>query len=1130
MRRILVLAASAALALFASTGALAQMRVVSGTVLDAQQQPLVGAAVLVSGTTNGDVTGLDGAFTLRVPSGEVTLEVSCLGYTTQSVVVPPTQGKVSVTLEEDNMMLEETVVVGYGVQKKVNLTGAITAVDAKELADRTSHNLTNMLQGSVPGLNISTSAGNPGSSGSLNIRGITSINEADPLVLIDGVEGDLARVNPSDVASISVIKDASAAAIYGARAAYGVILVTTKSGTDKGGKAKIRYSGRFGWEEPTVSTDFETRGYWSVYTVDKFWATDAGKHYTGYTERDMAELLARVNDVTENPERPWVVEEIRNGKKQWIYYCNTDWYHELYNDQHPVQQHNVSITGGNKDVKYYLSGAFDRQTGVIKLNPDVFQKYNLRAKIDARLNKFMRASNNTSFFSSSYDYPGGSSIQDSFAYSSRHALASFPLKNPDGSWLYATPLITGGNYNVANGRHLVFGENKHRNEQIRTDLKNTTELVITPFKQLTLTANYTYRLYQNRNQYRSVNFEFRRYPDADYEYYTTGAGEDSLTENTTTYHRHAFNAFATYEDSFAGAHHLTVTGGMNMESWASKAVGAVGKNLLSETLNDLDLVGPDSSGNVITTVSGGQNEYALLGFFGRVNYDYKERYLLELSGRYDGTSRFKQGHQWGFFPSASAGWRISEEPFFKPARRYVDNLKLRVSYGELGNQVVRTSSGAQNYYAYLRKISINDFEGYTFGEGTTMSKYATLGAPVDAELTWETAKQVNAGVDLAAFRNRLTFTGEIYQRNTENMLTTGPDLPAVFGAAAPQTNAADLKTYGYELSLGWRDQFKLFGLPFGYSVRGTLSDYRSYITRFNNPTKSLSMAYYEGMRIGEIWGFEVDGLFASDEEAKDYTTNVLDCNYINKRMTGGFLAGDLRFVDQDNDGHYKVNEDNQYVLDADGNRILLPESEWRVNTLGLGSNTVDDPGDRKILGNSLASLQYGFTFAFDYCGFDASIFFQGTGDHYWYPAGMNYMFWGPYSYSYLSFLQRDFIDRVWSEENPDTYFPRPRAYSATGGELSKVNSRYLQNIRYLRLKNLTVGYTVPQNLTRKIGVEKARVYFSGENLAYWSPLKKYTKYLDPESAFTRDTGDDVAQDHVSYPWQKTLMFGIDITF
>ena len=547
MKQIKPILVSVVLTLAACFGMFAQNQrtSVSGVVKDSAGIPVVGAVVMVSGTNNATVTEADGGYTLRVPAGEVSLEVSCLGYVTQTIQVPAAQGSMDVTLQEDNMMLEETVVVGYGVQKKVNLTGAVTAVDAKELEDRTTHSLTNMLQGGVPGLNISTSAGNPGSAGSLNIRGITSINEADPLVLIDGTEGDLSRVNPSDVANISVIKDAAAAAIYGARAAYGVILVTTKSGDDKGGKAKVRYSGRFGWEEPTVSTDFETRGYWSVYTVDKFWASDAGKNYTNYTAHDMAELLARVNDVTENPERPWVVEEVRNGRKQWIYYANTDWYHELYNDQHPVQQHNISVTGGNKDVKYYLSGAFDRQTGVIKMNPDMFRKYNLRAKIDARLNKYMRPSHNTAFYTSTYDYPGGSSIQDSFAYASRHALASFPLQNPDGSWLYATPLI---GYNVANGRHLVFGEGKHRNEQIKSDFSNTTELKITPTKHFTLTANYTYRLYQNRNQYRSVNFKYRRYPDADYEYYTSGAGEDSLEEAISTYQRHTTNVFGTYDN------------------------------------------------------------------------------------------------------------------------------------------------------------------------------------------------------------------------------------------------------------------------------------------------------------------------------------------------------------------------------------------------------------------------------------------------------------------------------------------------------------------------------------------------------------------------------------------------------
>ena len=987
-------------------------------------------------------------------------------------------------------MIDETVVVGYGTQKKVNLTGAITTVASKELENRTSHSLTNMLQGSVPGLNITTSSGTPGASGSINIRGVTSINDAEPIVVIDGAIGDLDRVNPNDVQSISVIKDAAAAAVYGARAAYGVILITTKSGSDKDGKAIVKYSGKFGWEEPTTSTDYETRGYWSVYTVDKFWQADAGKKYTTYTDYDMGQLLARVNDKTEHPDRPWVVEDIRNGKRQWVYYANTDWYHELYKDQHPVQKHSVSISGGGKAVRYFLSASYDKKVGVIKQNPDVYQKYNLRSKLDFDINKWFKMSNNTSYFASSYSFPGVGDVENAFAYAARHALAAFPLKNPDGSWVYTTPMIS-GNYNVANGRHIVYGNDKNFNMDKYNDFQNTTELKFTPVKQFNITANFTYRNYTTSYTNRQTKFDYRVYPGADIQYYTSGAGEDKLTENIKRYNYLSGNVFATFEETWKDAHHLTVMAGLNAETWANKNVKALGKNLLSEDLNDLNLIAPDVDGNVLTEVGGGQNAYSLLGVFARVNYDYKGRYLFEASARYDGTSRFAEGSRWGLFPSGSLGWRISEEPFFAPAKKVINNLKLRASYGSLGNQNV-------GYYAHLRTISLNYFSNYTFGEGSTKPKYSSLSNPVSSGLTWETTQQSNIGLDMTMFNNRLEFTAEAYIRDTKNMLTDCDALPGVFGADPPKANSADLRTKGYELSLSWRDQFNLAGHPFGYSVRATMSDFRSHITKFDNPTYTFGKSYYEGMRLGDIWGFVVDGLFATDEEAKQYTSEVLDCSYINGRMTGGFLAGDLRFVD------------------LDGDKVL-----------GIGSNTVDKPGDRKILGNSLPSLQYGLTFAFDWLGFDVSAFFQGTGNHYWYPHGFNMNFWGCYSYSYVSFLQRDFIQRCWSEENPDAYFPRPRSYSATGGELSKVNSRYLQNVRYLRFKNLTVGYTLPKKWLDKVRVDKVRVYFTGENLHYWSPLKKNCLYVDPESAFSRSSDVD---NHMSYTWQKTMMFGIDITF
>ena len=1091
MRLIKPIAVSLLLAFSGLISLYAQSRSVSGKVLDEQQVPIIGAAVILAGGGGvGSVTDIDGNFALTVPSGDVTLNVTCLGYESKAVSVPNTQSLVTIILKEDSMMIDETVVVGYGTQKKVNLTGAITTVASKELENRTSHSLTNMLQGSVPGLNITTSSGTPGASGSINIRGVTSINDAEPIVVIDGAIGDLDRVNPNDVQSISVIKDAAAAAVYGARAAYGVILITTKSGSDKDGKAIVKYSGKFGWEEPTTSTDYETRGYWSVYTVDKFWQADAGKKYTTYTDYDMGQLLARVNDKTEHPDRPWVVEDVRNGKRQWVYYANTDWYHELYNDQHPVQKHSVSISGGNKAVRYFLSASYDKKVGVIKQNPDVYQKYNLRSKLDFDINKWFKMSNNTSYFASSYSFPGVGDVENAFAYAARHALAAFPLKNPDGSWVYTTPMIS-GNYNVANGRHIVYGNDKNFNMDKYNDFQNTTELKFTPVKQFNITANFTYRNYTTSYTNRQTKFDYRVYPGADIQYYTSGAGEDKLTENIKRYNYLSGNVFATFEDTWKDAHHLTVMAGLNAETWANKNVKALGKNLLSEDLNDLNLIAPDVDGNVLTEVAGGQNAYSLLGVFARVNYDYKGRYLFEASARYDGTSRFAAGSRWGLFPSGSLGWRISEEPFFAPAKKVVNNLKLRASYGSLGNQNV-------GYYAHLRTISLNYFSNYTFGEGSTKPKYSSLSNPVSSGLTWETTQQSNIGLDMTMFNNRLEFTAEAYIRDTKNMLTDGDALPGVFGADPPKANSADLRTKGYELSLSWRDQFNLAGHPFGYSVRATMSDFRSHITKFDNPTYTFGKSYYEGMRLGDIWGFVVDGLFATDEEAKQYTSEVLDCSYINGRMTGGFLAGDLRFVD------------------LDGDKVL-----------GIGSNTVDKPGDRKILGNSLPSLQYGLTFAFDWLGFDVSAFFQGTGNHYWYPHGFNMNFWGCYSYSYVSFLQRDFIQRCWSEENPDAYFPRPRSYSATGGELSKVNSRYLQNVRYLRFKNLTVGYTLPKKWLDKVKVDKVRIYFTGENLNYWSPLKKNCLYVDPESAFSRSSDVD---NHMSYTWQKTMMFGIDITF
>lgn len=1064
----------------------AQNRSISGKVFDTNEEPLIGVTVTIENTTIGAITDIDGAFTLQVPEGKVVLNVSYVGFVPQKVTVASGQSNVTVRLSEDAVLLNEVVVVGYGKQKKVNLTGAVASVGGEELENRVTKSLSSMLQGTVAGLNVTTSSGVPGSSASINVRGITSIHESEPLVLIDGAVGDIDRVNPNDVESISVIKDASAAAIYGARAAFGVILVTTKSGAAKGGKATVRYSGRFGWQAPTTSTDYETTGYWSVYTINQFWQANSGTLYVDYTDQDMQELWNRVNDKTEHPDRPWVVEDVRNGRNQWVYYGNYDWWHSLYRDNRPMQQHNVSISGGKDDVKYFVSGSYDKQTGILRENPDIYRKYNLRSKIDFRINEWLTMSNNTSFYSSQYSYLGDGDVENTLAYSARHALACFPQKNPDGSWLYSTPYL---NYKVANGRHILLGENSHRNVERSTDFTNTTRLVYAPIRELSFTGDFTYRQYQSRNTSRSNVMYYREYPDGELLSYATGAGANRLDEAVNTNQYYSTNIFGTYDDTFNQAHHLSVVGGMNYEAWKNKNISAYGENLVSTDLDDLDLVGQNAEGATITGVGGGQNEYALLGIFGRINYDYKSRYLFEVSGRYDGTSRFASGSRWGFFPSASAGWRISEESFFQPVRQWIDNLKVRGSFGSLGNQNI------SSYYSFARLISISSL-GYTFGEGSVLPKYSSLSAPIASGMTWETAQQWDFGFDLTMLGNRLNLTVDGYIRDTKDMLTDGVDLPGVYGADLPDMNAADLRTKGYEITLNWRDRLTLGNKPFEYSVGLNLSDYKSVITKYDNENKTFAKDYYEGMEIGEIWGYVTDGLFQTDEEAKAYAEKV-DLSYVLKGQTGGWQAGDVKFVDLDGDGK-----------------------------IGIGSNNVDNPGDRKILGNSLPSFSYGISASAQWNGFDVSAFFQGTGNHYWYPAGQSMPFWGPYSYPYLSFLQKDFLADVWTAENTDAYFPRAMAYSASGGVLSNVNDRYLQNLRYLRFKNLTVGYTLPQSWTGKARIESVRIYFTGENLCYWSPLKKHSRYVDPEAAIDRSD----AYNNAYYPWQKSFLFGIDVTF
>ena len=1070
------------LSMTVSFGAFAQKQTVSGTVSDAVG-PIVGAVVQAEGTNA--VTDMDGHFAITVTPRAV-LEISCLGYKTVQVPVNG-QSRINITLEEDSFALDEAVAVGYGTTKKANLTGAVSVLKSESLKDRTALDVGHMLQGSIPGLNVTSGSGRPGQAASLNIRGWNSINGGSPLVLIDGVEGDIQYVNPVDVDNISVIKDAAAAAIYGAKGSAGVILVTTKSGTkEKDGRAKVTYSGRFGITAPTTSTNYETRGYDSVYLNNLFWGTySPGTKYANYTDEDMYELWIRRNDVVENPERPWVViSQDATGKDVYNYYANTDWYHVLYNDVKPTTSHMLSMSGATKSLTYLVSGGYTYEQGMFKQNPDNYKRVNLRAKISFEVNDWLKIGSNTSYFNSSYFYPGQSGINNNFGKSTGHALASYPARNPDGSNLYYTKY---NGYTIMDGLLMLLDADNFNNDNVDS-LTETLDFTITPFKGFTVKGDYTYSLKYTRYQNRAVAGTYSKFPN---EIETKNDADpflDKLTEQANTNIYQVYNLYATYEHSWSDAHNFKAMAGVNYEKRWIKDLGLVGYYLYSTTLNDQDLVGADPNdpdGRKRMETSGGQNELKTAGYFARINYDYKGRYLLELNGRYDGSSRFLRGNRWVFSPSASLGWRVSEEPFFQPLRSWWDNLKVRASYGQLGNQQM------SSYYPAIRTVDTGSMSSYLLG-GAKLPK-ASLSAPVSSGLTWERSIQTNVGFDMAFLGNRLEFSAEGYIRDTKDMLTAGEPKPAVYGAASPKENVADLRTKGYELTLSWRDAFKLGGKPFNYSASVIFSDYVSHITRFNNKDKLFAKNYWVGMKYGDIWGYHVDGLFATDEEARSYAVDQSKVND-SQIFPNGLFAGDMKFADLDGDG-----------------------------AINKGAERVGKSGDWQIIGNSQPRFNYGINLNASWNGFDLAVFFQGIGKMDWYPAADARAFWSLYARPYQTFVPRDFLKDCWSEENPNAYFPRPRGYVAMNANrpMGVVNDRYLQNIGYLRLKNLTFGYTLPEKITRKASISKLRIYFSGENLFYLAP-GLHGKYVDPEMAMT---GGNLRL----YPWQKSFTFGIDIT-
>lgn len=1009
-----------------------QQKSVSGKVTDSSGGSLPGVSVVVKGTTNGTITDANGKYSILNIPGNAILQFSFVGMKTQEVAIG-NKTSINVVLTEETIGIEEVVAVGYGVQKKVNLTGAISSVSAKVLESRQITNLGQGLQGMIPNLNISFDDGANNAGASFNIRGTTSINGGSPLILIDGVQMDPNQINPNDVESISVLKDAASAAIYGARAAFGVILITTKNG-HKNSPLAVSYNGSYSVNSPTRLPEYLN----SLEYVDMF--REASATSGGTNQGDMfndpdfyAQVKKYLADPT--PENSIMPAKFGDTRKYW-YTGNTDWYKEIYRKSAPSKTHDISLSGGSEKSSYYASVGYFDQGSLIKHAHETYDRYNVSLGGSVEANKWLTLRGSIKYNRKNTNEPnpiflGSSGIGADLK-------PTMPVTFPDGHYAgqgdYTNPIAV----QELNGREIWT----------MNDLWVTGALKIAPpeVKGLSFNFDYTFNMYgENQSNHQKDIAEYGidgvfldYFPHTHPSYYMESNSNDTYS---------SLNAYSEYEKTFGGKHYFKALGGFNQELKQNRSFYAKHKNLINNDFPNLGLATDKSP-----EVSNSASEWALRGAFFRLNYIYDEKYLLEVNGRYDGSSRFPKSSRFGFFPSVSAGWRISKENFMSSVSSVISDLKLRASYGELGNQLIG------NNYPYISSLSTNKAVYYVM-DG---SKPVGIGAAglVSPSLTWEKVGTIDGGFDITLF-DKLSGNFDYYVRKTSGMLTSGKQLPAVLGTDVPVENAADLKTQGWELTLTWRDHPQK---DLNYEVSLVLSDYQSEITKFDNPTGNLG-SYYVGQKIGEIWGYQTAGFLTEDGAVaanSDPSSPIVDDASgagSQKKVWGNeWKAGDIQYADLNGDG----------------------KIDW-------GQNTTTDHGDKKIIGNSTPRYSYGIRGGLTWKNIDFNIFFQGIAKRD-YALGGN-VFWGftgewnvPMAY------QKDH----WTPANTDAYYPRLRI---DGSGNTQTQTKYLQNAAFLRCKNVSLGYTVPKQLTNRINFDKVRFYVSGQNIFDFSDM---FKAYDPE--------------------------------
>ncbi len=664
------------------SAAVSQNNTISGNVTDSSGQPLPGVSIIIKGTTNGTVTDFDGNFNLNNVPGDATLVFSFVGMRSQEVLV---EGKttINITMEEDAIGIEEVIAVGYGTQKKANLTGAVASVSSEKLENRSITSSAQGLQGLIPNLNISFVSGDPGNTGAqFNIRGGTSINGGSPLILVDGVEQDIELINPDDIESVTVLKDAGSAAIYGARAAFGVILVTTKR-TNKNTPTRIDYSGLLSWNTATKMPELIDNSYDYATAVNKAMENFDGS--LAFNEESIAKIKAYYEDPANNPE--W--EEI-DGR--FYFYGHYKWKDELIKDFAPTQQHNFKVTGGGEKSSYYTSLGYLKQEGIYRKGTDVFERYNVRFNVNNEVKEWLDLNFKIAYNNKKTDkphiYKSDASYINSIVFSRPTKPLMYPGDNEEYQGLYFENPAT-------------YQEKAGRDTYINHDLWLTAEAIFKITDKIKINTDFSYQNYAVNEQQNATKIKFI---NSLFETYYGQTGDDSVWLRNFRRNHYAFNIYGQYENRFEGGHYVKAMVGYNQEWRHQQMFSAQRKELISDQIPAINLALGDQ------IVGGSEGEYSIRGAFYRLNYIYKDKYLVEFNGRYDGTSRFKKSDRFGFFPSVSAGWRVSEENFMKSALPAVSNLKLRASYGSLGNQ--RTNS----YYEYIAEMGSGNTSRYLFND------------------------------------------------------------------------------------------------------------------------------------------------------------------------------------------------------------------------------------------------------------------------------------------------------------------------------------------------------------------------------------------------------------------------------